>query len=342
MKIVSVIICIAAILVCVAAVLYMFMPSETEFVPNGTDSGSGLSVHFIDVGQADATLILCDGKSMLIDGGNKGDSDLIYTYLEKNGIEYLDYVVGTHAHEDHMGGLPGAFHFADVGNVLCPVTDDDTKFFSDFKKSVEAKGLEIVVPSPKDTFSLGNANIEVLACNCGKDTNNTSIALKLEYGEVSFLFMGDAEAEVEEYIIENGFDINTTVLKAGHHGSSSSTSNYFLHLADPDFAVISCGKGNSYGHPHDETVEKLREFDVTMYRTDILGDIICTSDGKTVSFVTSKGESQKNFVLNTHNKKFHLPECDGAKTISDKNRKEYKGTLRSLCENGYIPCGRCG
>jgi beta-lactamase superfamily II metal-dependent hydrolase len=241
-----------------------------------------------------------------------------------------------------MGGLTGALHAADVGRIFCATKDDDSKFFSDFKKTAENKGLEIEIPEIGESFSLGSAEFDVLACDVGDDTNNTSIVLKLTYGDVSFLFMGDAEFEVEEYIIKNGFSIESTVLKAGHHGSSSSTSTYFLQRVNPDYAIISCGKGNSYGHPHDEVVEKLEMSGTEIYRTDILGDIIFSSDGKEISVSTKKGDSKKEFVLNVSSKKYHTPECENAKNISDKNRKEYKGSIKELSEKGYTPCGVCG
>jgi competence protein ComEC len=331
---------IAAILICVAAMIKQ--NDFDEDLPSDTNEDAALKVHFIDVGQADAALVECEGKTMLIDGGNKDDSDLIYSYLKNHGIDYLDYVVGTHAHEDHMGGLSGALHYADAGKIFCPVDQNKASYFSDFKKTAKNKGLEIEIPETGDDFSLGGAKVEVLACNIGDDANNTSIVLKLTYDEVSFLFMGDAEFIVEDYMIKNGFDIDSTVLKVGHHGSSSSTSSYFLQKADPEYAVVSCGIANPYGHPHDEVVEKLELSGAEMLRTDILGDIIFKSDGKEISFSTEKGESERNFILNVSSKKYHNPECENANSISEKNKKRYKGTVNELYEKGYTPCSVCG
>lgn len=250
---------------------------------------SSFHVHFIDVGQADAALVLCDGKAMLIDGGNAPDSDLIYTYLKKLSITHLDYIVSTHAHEDHVGGLSGALQYATIGTAYSPVTSYDSKAFKNFKTSLANRGAEITVPSVGTDFQLGSASCKILAVNTEtSDTNNTSIVLRIVYGDTSFLFTGDAETPVEQVLLNSGFNLKSTVLKVGHHGSNSSTSYRFLREVMPEYAVISVGKGNAYGHPTDDVLSRLRDADVTLYRTDMHGDVICTSDGKTVSFQTAK------------------------------------------------------
>ncbi len=332
---------VAAIALFVAATVGAHFPWENESVEKPV-SHNGLVVHYIDVGQADATLVVCEGKTMLIDGGNMEDSDLIFTYLRKNGVKHLDYVIGTHIHEDHIGGLAGALKYADAGKVYCNVAESEGRHFENFKNAVEKQELQIEIPSVGDKFMLGTSEVSVLSCNASEDENNSSIVLKLCYGDTSFLFMGDAEFEAEEYILENGYDINTTVLKAGHHGSSTSTSYHFLSLASPEYAVISCGKDNSYGHPHDELLEKLHSADITTYRTDIMGDIVCTSDGENIGFSSSKGNIKMDFILNKNTKKYHTPECKNANGISKKNRSEQTATERELLEEGYSPCAECG
>ncbi|MBQ7871684.1 MAG: MBL fold metallo-hydrolase [Oscillospiraceae bacterium] len=241
-------------------------------------------VLFIDVGQADAALIFCEGETMLIDGGNAEDSNLIYTVLGKYDVEHLDYVICTHAHEDHVGGLSGALQACTVDTVYCPVTSYSSKVFTNFADKVAERGAEITVPAAGDVFYLGSAVGEILACDPDAgDTNNTSIVLKLTYGETSFLFTADAEHTVENDLLDEGTDLSATVLKVGHHGSNTSTGEDFLRAVDPDYAIISCGKNNSYGHPNEETLVLLDQYDVPVYRTDELGDILCTSDGKTVT-----------------------------------------------------------
>lgn len=326
----------------------------------GVSEGDSFTIHFIDVGQADSALVTCDGHSMLIDGGNADDSNLVYSVLQRETDGHLDYVVGTHAHEDHIGGLSGAFE-ADTADVtFCPVTEYDSKAFRNFKTRADERGGGITIPAVGDTFTLGEASVTVVAVNSvPEDTNNTSIVIRIVYGDTSFLFNGDAEQETEEKILESGQDIESTVLKVGHHGSSTSTSQAFLDAVSPTYAVISCGKDNSYGHPHSETLAKLTSAGVEALRTDELGDIYCTSDGTEVTF--SYGEYHKDsdtsaaeieepqqpdtisepYILNTNSRKFHRPDCSSASQISDANREEYTGTREELIEQGYTPCGYC-
>lgn len=253
--------------------------------PTPLPEGSYFTAHFIDVGQADATLLVCDGETMLIDGGNKADSSLLYTYLKQHNISHLDYVIGTHAHEDHIGGLSGALHSATADKVLCPVTSFDSEAFRDFVKTVKGQGLTITVPQAGDTFPLGAANVEILHCDpYNENPNNTGVVLRVTYGETSFLFTGDAEKEVEDRILDDGYHVQSTVLHVGHHGSGTSTSYHWLYEVQPIYGIISVGEDNSYGHPHESVLSRLQDADVEVYRTDKHGDIICTSDGKTVTF----------------------------------------------------------
>lgn len=242
-------------------------------------------VHFIDVGQADAALIVSEGASMLIDGGNREDSDLIATYLEKQNISYLDYVICSHAHEDHVGGLSGALATVRAGAVFAPETGTDTKVYRNFLAKIKEQGLSLQHPAPGKTLSLGSATVEFLGpvTEETEELNDTSIILKVTYGETSFLFTGDAERESELRTLDAGADVSATVLKVGHHGSSSSTSYPFLREASPEVAIISCGVRNDYGHPHDEVLSRLSDAGVSIYRTDEEGDIIVTSDGSEIN-----------------------------------------------------------
>lgn len=278
--------------------------TETKIEPTASPTtqpatkleNSIFEIHFFDVGQADSALVLCDGKAMLIDGGNAGDSSLLYSYLKKNNISHLDYVIGTHAHEDHIGGLAGALNYASVGTAYCPVQSYSTKVFGNFVSALSKHGVSITVPSKGNTFSLGSATCTVLAVNTdSSDPNNTSIVLRIVYGETSFLFTGDAERIVEQAILNGNPDIRSTVLKVGHHGSDSSTSYVWLREVMPQYAVISVGKNNFYGHPTEDVLSRLRDAEVKTFRTDLQGDVVCVSDGKNVTFTVSKNANADVF-----------------------------------------------
>ena len=276
---------IAAIMIVLYGIYLLFGGADEAETRATVSENPDFSIIFIDVGQADAALLRCEGETMLIDGGNVADSSTIYTVLEKNGVTHLDYVICTHAHEDHVGGLSGALQNCTADKIFCPVTDYDSKAFRNFVKYAKKQCGEITVPKPGEEFAFGGAVVDILACDpSAAETNNSSIVAKITYGETSFLFTGDAEEEVERMLLEQNVDLLATVLKVGHHGSSSSTSYWFLNEVMPRYAVISVGRDNSYGHPDERVLSRLRDANVTVFRTDEIGDVICTSDGKTVTF----------------------------------------------------------
>ncbi len=308
----------------------------------------GLTVHFIDVGQADSILLQCDGQSMLIDGGNKEDSDLVVAYLQEQGVTKLDYVVCTHAHEDHVGGLPAVLAVYETANLWCPVEEYDSKVFEDFLSYADQQALDLVCPDPGYVTNLGSTQITVLGpIKDDYDTNNSSIVLMADHYGVSFLFTGDAETQAEKDILEAGFDVSATVLKVGHHGSDTSTSYQWLREVDPAYGVISVGEGNTYGHPQELILSRLRDDDVEVLRTDLQGHIVCYTNGQTVEFETTRHAPLTNpteadriepFIGNQNSKKFHLPTCSGLP--EEKNQVEFR-TYDDARAAGYTPCGNC-
>ena len=246
-----------------------------------------LEVHFIDVGQGDAALLICDGEAMLIDGGQPSASQLIYTYLRER-VPELKYMIATHPHEDHIGGCAAALNAVPVGLILSPVTEWDTRAFNSMVKYAEAQGTEIFVPFEGDVYQLGGSEITVIHCWPEAWTSNDmSIVVRVDYGATSFLFTGDAERMSEYMMIDSGFVLEADVLKVAHHGSSSSSTLEFLEAVNPEYAIISCGKNNSYGHPHQQVIDRLNG-NAVILRTDELGTIIFHSDGETLSYINVK------------------------------------------------------
>ena len=321
-------------------------PTEIPLPDNST-----FTVHYIDVGQADAALVLCDGKTLLIDGGNVADSSLIVAYLKKLNIDYLDYIVCTHAHEDHVGGLSGALSVAGAGVVYAPETTAETDAYNNFVRKAAERNLQITHPEIGNSINLGNSTIQFLGpiTENTSEKNNTSIVLKITYGDTSFLFTGDAEQEEEQDIINAGYDLSADVLKVGHHGSDSSTSYVFLREVMPQYAVISVGAGNSYGHPTEEVLSRLRDADVELYRTDLQGDIIAESNGSVISITTERNEdirtnetqievTEGEYIGNKNSKKFHKPTCN---TLPIEKNRVYFNSRSEAVENRFTPCGNC-
>ena len=240
-----------------------------------------LDVYYFDVGQADSILLANDDKYMLIDAGNNADGKNIVNYLKKLGVKKIDYLVATHAHEDHIGGMDYVINSFDIGTFYMPDVVTTTKTFEDLIIALEDNNVKVDTPNIGDIFLFGGCKFEVLHLDDDeRDLNNTSIVLRGLYGNNSFLFMGDATSEVEKEILNSNID--SDVLKVGHHGSRYSSSVNFLKKVTPKYSIISVGKDNSYNHPHSVTFTKLEEVLSSVYRTDIDGTIFVTSDGKDI------------------------------------------------------------
>lgn len=265
---------------------------ENENYIATTNQTNVMDVHFIDVGQGDAILIEKDNSAMLIDAGENNQGDIVVDYLKSQNIEKLDYVIGTHPHSDHIGGLDTVLNSFPVDKVILPSATNTTKTYEDFLDAIETNDLTVTKAVVGDTFYLGSASFTIVAPNTSsyEELNNYSVGIKLTYGSNTFLFTGDAEELSEKEMISNGIDLSADVLKLGHHGSQNASCDEFLEAVNPTYAVISVGKDNDYGHPHKETLQSLLDHDIKVFRTDEQGTIVFTSDGKNISVNTQPYE----------------------------------------------------
>lgn len=255
---------------------------------NSTKESGELKVHFIDVGQGDSILIQQDDKNMLIDTGPYAKADAAVSYLKKQNIKKLDYLVLTHPHEDHIGGAGTIINNFDIGTVYMPKVTANTPSYKITINVMKRKGLKAGEISPGLSFKLGQADCIILGPinPIPGDLNTYSIVIKLTFGSNKFLFTGDAQYSNEDDMIKSGFDLTADVLKVGHHGSYTSTTKNFLSIVNPKYAVISCGKGNDYGHPHKETLNKLKEKNIRFFRTDEDGTVVITcGQGQFLNFL---------------------------------------------------------
>lgn len=276
-------------------------PEDITSIPlpeGAAESAQGLEVYFLDVGQGDSQLIRIPGEggyfNVLIDTGEYEYADGLTAYLQDLGVEKIGALVCSHPHTDHMGCMARIVERFDIGSLYMPQIPEEqaptTRAYEKLLDAAAEKDLR-VIRLHEDVLleSPAGAQFQVMSPRMDADwdgANNYSAVIRLVYGETSFLFTGDAEAESEKVILEDGYGVGADVLKCGHHGSSSSTSKAFLEAVDPLYAVISCGAGNSYGHPHRETLQSLRERDVMVYRTDEDGTVLAKSDGKDIAFET--------------------------------------------------------
>ncbi len=259
-----------------------------------TDTPDEMEVHFMDVGQGDSTLITCGGHAMLIDAGNDSKGTLIQNYLKKQNIEKLDYLILTHPDSDHIGGAPVIIGKFEIGKVFMSNYEKDNKTYQKLIQALDNKDLKYATPSTGSQYLLGTAQITFLGPNREYDNpNDASVALLIQNGKNKFLFTGDATEDAENDILANNADISADVYHAGHHGSKTSTSDDFFQAVSPSCAVISCEEGNSYGHPHAQTLNTFRMNGIDVYRTDEEGTIIAISDGNKIKFNVPASETWK-------------------------------------------------
>lgn len=262
-------------------------------VSNFIEKDADIEIRYIYVGQGDCELISYKGQNILIDAGEKQSSDAIFEVLDGLNIEKLDYVIATHPHADHIGSMDKVIEKYEIGKVIAPRISNDlvptTKVYERFLTAMSKKGLKLTAAKVGDVYSLAdeysendNTSFEIIAPvrDDYDDLNDWSVGVRLIHGECAFLFTGDAEKGAENDILESGTEVSADILKAGHHGSSTSSGRKFIEAVSPQAVIISCGEDNSYGHPHAETVDILDEMGIPYYRTDKCGTVTVYSDGE--------------------------------------------------------------
>ncbi len=240
-----------------------------------------MKVHFLDVGQGLSILVQSEGKNLIYDGGDRKTSRFVVAYLKEQGVKKIDYLISSHYDADHMAGLIGCLNAFDVKNVISSNYVHTSQLYKSFVKAVKNDGLKMKHPAVGKTYKFGSGSFEILAPEKieAKGSNNNSVAIRLVNGTNSFIFTGDAEHESEAAMCNSGIDLSCDVLVPGHHGSATATSWDFLQKTVPEYAVISCGNNNKYGHPDKDTMDKLKSMEIQVYRTDKQGTIVVTSDG---------------------------------------------------------------
>lgn len=322
---------------------------------SGSFPSTQIKVHYIDVGQADSIYIqLPDHNDILIDGGNVADGSLVVNYLKTQGVDDIELMIATHPHEDHIGGLPAVLGAFKVDEIIDSGKTATSNIFSSYSAAARAEGCPWLSDSYQK-FTWGNSAFQILTGNQNwTDVNDYSVVSRLDCGNIEFLFEGDAEAPVEAVL--QG-DISAEILKVGHHGSSSSSSPSFLSRVMPKLAIISVGTGNTYGHPTAATLAKLQSIGATIYRTDLNGNIVVTTDGNTYSVSAQKSSpvpaapvitpapttptpTTGAYVGSIKSDKYHYPSCRYAKAILPENQIWFATEAEAIAA-GYEPCGVC-
>jgi len=345
--------------------------------PSGTIS-SEMKVHFLDVGQGAAVLFQIGNQVLVFDGGDRDTSSFVVSYLKKQAIKQVDVMIASHYDADHINGLVGILNVFPVKQVYDANYTSDTRVYQSFKKYIQDHSIPEDVPGMRQSIHVGEATITFIAPKSygHKEVNDDSICIRVQFGETSFVIMGDPSADAEQQILTQ--DLASDVFYASHHGSNGSNSKTLLSNVSPEFVVISCGADNSYGHPGDNTLNRIKATGAGLYRTDKQGTIVATSDGQSIEWSQdpcndftpgettspttaattvataapttaattqappppSSGDARA-YVLNTNTMKFHYPSCSSASDIYPENRQDVTLTRQEIIDMGYVPCKRC-
>jgi len=333
-------------------------------------ASENLTVHFMDVGQGDAELLQFNGKNVLIDGSTRDMGSRVECYLKEQGISSFNLLIATHPHEDHVGGLLTVLNDFQVGQVLDSGQEHTSQTFENYLNLIDRKNIPFAVAERGQTIDLDPAlDIEVIspptAHFIDDALNQNSVVFKVTYENVSFLFMGDAGTEAENSLLSSGYNLNSDILKVGHHGSSSGSSLTFLNAVTPAASIIEVGTGNDYGHPTQKTLNALSSTGSKVYRTDLDGNIVVTTDGEDITVIAGRSicsstapsstslaitSSQPTtedtalsygpFVGSSKSDKYHYPSCASAKRIKSSNLITF-ATAEEASAAGYSPCSKC-
>jgi len=342
------------------------LPSISSIVltsENPPPDENAVEVHVIDVGQGDSILIKSGELAMLIDAGETKSGEIVTNYLKNIGVSKLEYLIGTHPHEDHIGGLSSIIQTFGVKTIIMPKVVSTTKTFDELLDLIKEKGLKVTSPIVGQEYTLDKATFEILApAKKYKDINDNSVVIRLSHGENDFLFTGDIGKKTEKDILNETKDLDAEVLKVAHHGSKSSTSSNFLKTVNPKYAAICVGENNQYGHPDPETIKRIESVGASTYRTDLNGSIVFKSDGSNITVTTTKQPTESSngapqnkilpqanngsgstpgetcYIGNKNSKKLHRPTCY---TLPLKQNQINIKSIEEAKKLGYKPCKNC-
>jgi beta-lactamase superfamily II metal-dependent hydrolase len=302
-------------------------PEDNSYAASEKPADGNLTVHFLDVGQGDSILLEYNGKAMLVDAGERDQGQVVSAYLHDQGISSIDYVVATHPHSDHIGGMDEVLNSFQAGHFIDSGFPHTSKTYENMLTAIDEKNIPFEVAEEGNKIEFDPAvDIEILnpGSEYSDELNENSVVLRVSYGEVSFLLMGDAGLETEEKLLSSGYDLDSDILKVGHHASRSGTGQAFISAVSPEISVIELGAGNDYGHPHAEILERLQKAS-RVYRTDLDGSIAVTTDGSAYTIATQKSGSEgenteKTVMVETGSQKAESPETVLEKTESETSR----------------------